>query len=236
MAVRSKTLVSKICQFCQTNFLITGSDAKRGRGTFCSRDCGNRARIGTTPKLLRLTCKACGNSFTRIPSKMRERTACSHPCFARLLSRPLQERFWEKVEKTDSCWLWRGKLNSKGYGLLADEVGRFRTTHRLVWQFTFGDIPPKMCVCHKCDNRQCVSPDHLFLGTLAENNQDRTAKGRTNRGSAVHFAKLTESQVTEIRQKFRLKQATPHELADAYGIKYSAMYSILNGQNWKHLI
>lgn len=235
MAVRSKTLVSKICQFCKTTFVISGCDAKRGRGTFCSRDCGFRARIGTTPKLLRLTCKACGKAFTRIPSKLRKLTACSHPCFAKLLCRPLPERFWKKVNKTDSCWLWQGKKNWGGYGMIRDDSDRTRFAHRLSWEFHFGEIPAGLCVCHKCDVRLCVNPEHLFLGTLAENNQDCKNKGRFNKGEKVFTAKLTAQKVREIRFKFLHGFANPTELAEQYGVTRRSIYPILQGKNWKHV-
>jgi len=94
--------------------------------------------------------------------------------------RPLAERFWEKVEKTDGCWLWTSTLNTWGYGQF--QIGRTKQyrAHRIAYELTYGPIPAGMHVCHHCDNPRCVRPDHLFLGTHLDNMRDRQAKGRYN--------------------------------------------------------
>lgn len=86
------------------------------------------------------------------------------------------ERFWSKVNKTDECWLWTRGRTKQGYGTFSLD-GKTHNAHRLAWLFTYGD-PGELQVLHRCDNPPCVRPDHLFLGTVADNMKDRDAKGR----------------------------------------------------------
>jgi len=91
----------------------------------------------------------------------------------------LEERFWGMVLKTDGCWLWQGYKNPKGYGLISTKRGsRPLQTHRVSYEIHFGPIPDGKWVLHKCDNMQCVRPDHLFLGTPKENTHDMMEKER----------------------------------------------------------
>lgn len=106
-------------------------------------------------------------------------------------------RFWARVLPTPSgCWEWQGALNNRGYGQLG-RGGVHHLAHRYAWVLVFGDIAPGLVVCHACDNRRCVRPSHLFLGTHLDNNRDMTRKGRARHPSVPR--KLTDDDVRTIR-------------------------------------
>jgi hypothetical protein len=103
-----------------------------------------------------------------------------------MATRPLAERFWEKVDKNGpthpvlrtQCWLWTAKRLPRGYGEIAINGKDRARTHRVSWEMHFGAIPERRWVLHRCDNPSCVRPDHLFLGTHLDNMADMRAKGR----------------------------------------------------------
>ena len=139
-------------------------------------------------------------------------------------------RFWAKVAKTPTCWIW---LAGKGGGKHVPTYGRIRIdtrqyfAHRLSWQITFGMIPDGLCVLHHCDNPICVRPDHLFLGTLADNNHDMIVKGRQARGETHPYAKLTTNEVETIRQ---LVGGIPQrEIAKAFHVSQQLVSCITRG-------
>ena len=127
-------------------------------------------------------CAHCGVEFA-VTTKHPNVKHCSHLCGNQAVRhapiRPVEERFWEKVQKTDGCWLWTGATIAAGYGELA--VGQPRKplrAHRLSWEMHHGPIPEGLLVLHHCDVRNCVRPEHLFLGTHQDNMADAYAKGR----------------------------------------------------------
>lgn len=93
-------------------------------------------------------------------------------------TRTLEERFWEKVDKTGDCWEWTGFKNRQGYGQFQVSTKNGQPAHRVSFELANGKIPDGMHVCHKCDNPPCVRPDHLFLGTPSDNMKDMVKKGR----------------------------------------------------------
>ena len=129
--------------------------------------------------------------------------------------RTLAERFWKKVKTGDGCWIWRGCRVRNGYGRILLGEGRVFYAHRASWTLHFGEVPAGLFVCHCCDNRSCVRPDHLFLGTHEDNMRDMVAKDRGRRvppvlsrapvkspatcGERNPHAKLTADKVREIR-------------------------------------
>jgi hypothetical protein len=95
-----------------------------------------------------------------------------------MLDKTQEARFWAKVEKTEKCWEWTAALHETGYGIFGIGGKRVDRAHRISWRMHFGEIPKGMIICHRCDNPRCVRPDHLFVGTYADNTRDCMEKGR----------------------------------------------------------
>lgn len=151
---------------------------------------------------------------------------------------PLHDRFWSRVDKKgdDDCWVWTGAKSAKGYGTIV-ECSKTIAAHRLSYSMHKGD-PVDFAVCHVCDNPPCVNPNHLFLGTLAENNTDRHRKGRSyiHVGETHPRAILTEAFVRVIRQEYSTGSVTQTELGERYGVTHSTIWRIVNNLIWRSLI
>lgn len=163
---------------------------------------------------------------------------CPH-CGFELTQRDLANaRFDTFVATSDGCWEWKGGIASPGYG--AFTVGnRYTLAHRYQWARHNGPIPKGLFVLHRCDNRSCVRPDHLFVGTQAENLRDMRAKGRERyrglQGEAHGRAKLTTAEVVEIRRLHREEGWSGLRLAAYYGMGRTSIYHILRNINWRHV-
>jgi hypothetical protein len=164
----------------------------------------------------------------------------------------IEERFWEEVDKSGgdgSCWIWTaGK--TEGYGEIQDNGTKWRAP-RLAWTLVNGTIPDGLIICHRCDNPACVNPAHLFLGTHGDNARDRASKRRGNsptgdrhgsrthperwyHGSQAPTAKLTESVVAEIRERYARGGISQESLGAEYGVCQTQVGRIVRREEWAH--
>lgn len=139
-------------------------------------------------------------------------------------------RFWSHVAHGPGCWEWQAAINRvTGYGAF-NPYGRTVTPHRFAYELENGPIPKGLLVCHRCDNRRCVRPDHLFLGTHADNNRDSAAKG-----NRLRVARLTVDQVRDIRLLYALEAVSYSEIAVRYGVNEHTIARIIRREYWKHV-
>lgn len=161
-----------------------------------------------------------------------------------------KEQFWENVSKTSDCWLWQRRRTKFGYGELSFE-GRHVTAHRLSYELANGPPPAGARVLHRCDNPPCVNPEHLFVGSQADNVKDMDLKGRrrTARGDASGArtrpdrrprgvrqwnAQLTDEQVMTLRARYDAG-ASAYEIAGELGVHPDTAWRAATGQQWAHL-
>ena len=154
----------------------------------------------------------------------------------------LRNRFYNRITvghppshrlELGPCWLFP-KTHNQGYGQIA-KTGASKTSlaHRISWELNRGNIPTGLCVLHKCDVRNCVRPDHLFLGTKTDNHFDKVQKGRSNRGERNRGHKMTELKVLRIRSL--LGRETAIAVARSFGLCQQSVYNIWWRKTWTHL-
>lgn len=144
------------------------------------------------------------------------------------------ERFWPKVRKTETCWLWTRQKNNRGYGCFSVHHRLFYA-HRFSWTLAHGPIPQGLSVLHRCDTPACVNPEHLFLGTQKDNMQDCLRKQRMNgawkAGERHRCAKLTEAAVRSILIDTR----SCAKIAREHGISRGYVTNLKKRRIWKCL-
>lgn len=158
--------------------------------------------------------------------------------------------FWKFCSHGDECWEWQRGINGHGYGSFYDsETKKHVRAHRMAWLLTFGPIPTGEGyhgteVCHSCDNKKCVRPEHLFLGTHKQNMEDAASKGLTGKQrspatglrngmhSTPGLLKLSVDDVREIRRLYSDGVLNQYELAENYGVSQSMVSNIVRGKAW----
>jgi hypothetical protein len=147
----------------------------------------------------------------------------------------LKDRFFSKVFKNSKtgCWEWTAQKDKDGYGRISF-CCKPHLAHRISFEIHHGEIPGGMMVLHRCDNRPCVNPDHLFLGDHLSNMADMALKGRSPSGAYHHrpCAVLTEKDVLEIKSA---KGVTQRTLAAQYGVGQDQISRIRTGKRWSYL-
>lgn len=193
-----------------------------------------------------LPCGICGTNVTELSTRSRYRKRgygyCSPPCHGEAKRRAAAARrttrFLSRVKKgdPDECWPYQGYRSARGYGFVTEGAAKNTPAHRYMYRLVFGEVPDNKVVCHKCDNPPCCNPNHLWLGSNAENIQDMWRKGRGKqarplKGEAHMSAKLTEDDVREIRAS---SDPRP-KLATRYGVSWGAIDCIQKRKTWKHV-
>lgn len=138
------------------------------------------------------------------------------------------DRFWSKVDKSGDCWEWQASRFDTGYGCIWVD-GRAQKAHRIAWTLTNGPIAPSVRILHRCDNRPCCRPDHLFAGSMADNTADMVRKGRHNRhGRTI----LTPEQVRSIRTRYAAGGATLKDLGAEHKVSWVAIWKVIHRKTW----
>ncbi len=154
----------------------------------------------------------------------------------------LDERFWGRVDKSaaNGCWEWLGNIKRNGYGTFMAN-GRCFNVHRLAWVICNGQVPDGQCVMHICDNRKCVNPAHLMVGTAKDNTQDMIRKGRHKSGPPMRgddhpMARLTAKQVLELRKQYDSGTLGPaSRMSLSLGLSEGALWRVVTRKTWKHI-
>ena len=154
-----------------------------------------------------------------------------------MINSNLVSKLFKKLSYSKSgCWEWTGAVTvtGNGYGIVRSNGIKY-LTHRLSYQIFIADIPEGLSVLHRCDNRKCVNPDHLFLGTHLDNMRDKMQKGRCRPGITLGIsqpmAKLNDQQILAIRDDMRYQKI----IAEEYGVTQGKISAIKRRKAWKHV-
>ena len=195
------------------------------------------------PKIFKRHCDVCGKYYENC-----NKYYCSNKCYRnngkwfdflekgkQKSNNDWEKRFFKKVKKMDICWEWQSTISKNGYGQFSIN-NKKQLAHRVSYILHYGEIPIGMLVCHSCDNRKCVNPEHLFLGTNEDNMKDMINKKRAKyaSGEKAGSSKLTNEDVKDIRLAYDNNETT-RQIAKKYNMNHSTIWNIVSGKTWKHI-
>lgn len=182
-------------------------------------------------------CGECGGEYYLPPSHRAKSSYCSRPCRAKgqakWQAKDLSDRFWSKVNKTATCWLWTGAKLKTGYGSIRIDHKAVRA-HRVAYELLVGEIPDGGLILHSCDTPLCVNPDHLRIGDKRANTHDAIERGQHVVGEDHYRAKIPNHAIATIRAA--LAAGVPGKyLAKQFGVGPSMISAIKNGKKWRYV-
>lgn len=207
-------------------------------------------------------CLDCNNLRRRLLAKKNKKITICEYCKKEYIKKSFSKkcsvkcRLISNIKINDKCWEWQGNLGKNGYGKIRNNLEHW-STHRLSYFIFKGEIPDDILVCHTCDNKKCINPDHLYLGTHKDNAQDALKKGLLKstsgskwsestrekmksrpgpdkKGDKHHLRKLTSKNIYEIRTMLDegIKQA---EIAKIYDVNPSCISNVKRKKSWCHI-
>lgn len=234
--INSQKKKTKNIECLQCKSLITIIDGRKR--TFCSLKCQSDRRLSIKISKSKI-CKYCSKQFDFKKGDSPDSKFCSMMCSNnnKKITHPeyIVELYNKKVIKTDDCWSWNGNKDQDGYAIFGCNKKTFKA-HRVSWQIYNCEITNGLFVLHKCDNRICTNPEHLFLGTARDNLLDMIKKGRrvAAKGETHSRAKLKNENVLEIRSL--LKEGNSFGvLSKKFSVDRGVIRDIKHKKTWKHI-
>ncbi len=206
--INIKMILKKNCNYCSKLFEYENDKKRPERRKFCS-----------------IVCQRKGRPIFRWKDLSEEEKIIR-----------MKNEFEKKVIKFDQgCWSWIGSIKS-GYGILKKDKKHIKI-HRFIWEYNFGKIESNKIICHKCDNRLCSNPEHLFIGTLNDNIQDMISKNRQKGalGEKNAKAKLDEKKVAVIKKLLNSGKSIK-EISKLFQVTFQTIYCIKIGKRWKDIL
>lgn len=175
----------------------------------------------------------------RLPYKSRIRRKCKNgKCLnpEHMISSLPEDKFFSfvAVKNIDECWEWTGSKDGGGYGIFPNSKFKETKSHRIAWEIEFGEVPDSLWVLHECDNASCVNPYHLFLGTNADNIQDKVKKERQSRlfGERNGMSKMNKEKVQEMRSLYATRNYSYRDLVRLFNISQAQVARIIKRESW----